>query len=446
MDNNKKRIKTFTNIPFVAVLAVSRTRLSVATATRSSSEGLEGTLSFLPNGRTSGLPTSKNRVGIRFSVDLECRLLVYRWWQREVTIWGLGRRTKAFQGYGTVSRVWMRFVHDVLAVVRKAEVERFLEHLNNTQPNILFTMELEQNRCLPFMDIRFTHLPSGALEREVYRKPTHTNRYIHADSHQPMNVKSATIRCLVDRAFKVCSSNAIREQELETIRTIMVENGYKRKFVNKVIRRKIRRSERSRTTTDENRGTTSVQLPFIDGLSQEVRRIVREVNIRCTFTAPNALQKLHNVRDSLPLCSATHAIYSIKCKTCDEEHIGESMRSLDTRWKNTEMQFDWHSARNRPSPTTYQAKNTVNLTKSTGSQCESLACTRNNRKTSEGSHAYLILIWFIEFAERPEPYTKLYRIVCFTWDDKRLRRCEGVHWAGAGWWEKVLLCLLFKFR
>ena len=89
----KKRRKTFTNIPFVAVLAVSRSRLSVATATRSSSEGLEGTLSFLPNGRTSGLPTSKNRVGIRFSVNWECRLLVYRWWQREVTIWGLGRRT-----------------------------------------------------------------------------------------------------------------------------------------------------------------------------------------------------------------------------------------------------------------------------------------------------------------------------------------------------------------
>ena len=89
----KKRRKSFTNTPFVAVLSVSRSRLSVATATRSSSAGLEGTLSFLPNGRTSNLPTSKNRVGIRFSVDWECRLLVYRWWQREVTIWGLGRRT-----------------------------------------------------------------------------------------------------------------------------------------------------------------------------------------------------------------------------------------------------------------------------------------------------------------------------------------------------------------
>ena len=105
----KKRRKTFTNTPFVAVLAVSRSRLSVATATLSSSEGLEGTLSFLPNGRTSSLPTSKNRVGIRFSVDWECRLLVYRWWQREVTIWGLGRRTSRKEVKPLVTsrrRVW----------------------------------------------------------------------------------------------------------------------------------------------------------------------------------------------------------------------------------------------------------------------------------------------------------------------------------------------------
>ena len=60
---------------------------------------------------------------------------------------------------------------------------------------------------------------------------------------------------------------------------------------------------------------------------------MREANIRCTFNAPNTLQKLHNVKDSLPLCSATYAIYSIKCRTCDEEYIGESMRSLDTRCK-----------------------------------------------------------------------------------------------------------------
>ena len=100
----KKCRKSFTNTPFVAVLSVSRSRLSVATATRSSSAGLEGTLSFLPNGRTSNLPTSKNRVGIRFSVDWECRLLVYRWWQREVTISGLGRRTSKI----ATSVEWLR--------------------------------------------------------------------------------------------------------------------------------------------------------------------------------------------------------------------------------------------------------------------------------------------------------------------------------------------------
>ena len=60
---------------------------------------------------------------------------------------------------------------------------------------------------------------------------------------------------------------------------------------------------------------------------------MREANIRCTFTAPNTLQKLHNEKVSLPPCSATHAIYSIKCKTFNDEYIGESMRSLNTRCK-----------------------------------------------------------------------------------------------------------------
>ena len=61
--------KVSQTLHFLLFFSVSRSRLSVATATRSSSAGLEGTLSFLPNGRTSNLPTSKNRVGIRFSVD-----------------------------------------------------------------------------------------------------------------------------------------------------------------------------------------------------------------------------------------------------------------------------------------------------------------------------------------------------------------------------------------
>ena len=81
---------------------------------------------------------------------------------------------KAFQGNGTVPRVWKRFVDDVLAVVRKANVERFLDHLNNIHPNILFTMELEQNKSLPLMDVRFTRLPSGALHKWI-----HSHEWIH---------------------------------------------------------------------------------------------------------------------------------------------------------------------------------------------------------------------------------------------------------------------------
>ena len=72
------------------------------------------------------------------------------------------RGTALFREFGSV----LLTRDDVLAAVRKAEFERFLDHLNNIHPNILFTMELEHNRSLPFMDVRFTRLPSGRGVRE----------------------------------------------------------------------------------------------------------------------------------------------------------------------------------------------------------------------------------------------------------------------------------------
>ena len=72
---------------------------------------------------------------------------------------------------------------------------------------------------------------------------------------------------------------------------------------------------------------TTGQIPFIDGLSQEVRRITRTA--RTAFFAPSTTRPLCSVKDKLPHDLTTNAIYSIKCKTCDEEYVGETLRALE---------------------------------------------------------------------------------------------------------------------
>ena len=77
----------------------------------------------------------------------------------------------------------------------------------------------------------------------------------------------------------------------------------------------------------------TVSIPFIDGLSQEIRRIARTAGVRCAFTALNTLKVLCAVKDKLPEECTTHAIYSILCKTCDGEYEGERLRQVGARKK-----------------------------------------------------------------------------------------------------------------
>jgi hypothetical protein len=69
----------------------------------------------------------------------------------------------------------------------------FLDHLNGLHENIKFTMETEKDGHLPFLDIDIYREPDGSLGYRVYRKPTHTNLYLHANSHHHPSNKQAVL-------------------------------------------------------------------------------------------------------------------------------------------------------------------------------------------------------------------------------------------------------------
>jgi hypothetical protein len=71
---------------------------------------------------------------------------------------------------------WYRYVDDTFVVWPhvKNELHGFLRHLNNIHPNMKFTMEVEQNGSLPFLDVLMSRRPDESLRHSVYRKCTHT--------------------------------------------------------------------------------------------------------------------------------------------------------------------------------------------------------------------------------------------------------------------------------
>ncbi len=52
------------------------------------------------------------------------------------------------------------------------------------------------------------------LTSTVYRKPTHTDIYLHFKSHHPNHVKRGVVRCLYQRARRVTNmSKNLKEEE-----------------------------------------------------------------------------------------------------------------------------------------------------------------------------------------------------------------------------------------
>ena len=78
---------------------------------------------------------------------------------------------------------WMRFVKDVISAVSENEIVVLLQHLNSIEPSIQFTIERETDGKLPFLDTCVQRTTDGSLETVVYRKPTHTDKYLSFNSH-----------------------------------------------------------------------------------------------------------------------------------------------------------------------------------------------------------------------------------------------------------------------
>ena len=93
------------------------------------------------------------------------------------------------------------------------KLQEFLEHLNNLHAAIKIMMEREQQNQLPFLDVLLRKKQDGRLAHTVYRKPTHTNRYVNEDSHHHPAQLHSVINTLVTRSLKLADQNHQLEEK-----------------------------------------------------------------------------------------------------------------------------------------------------------------------------------------------------------------------------------------
>ena len=134
-------------------------------------------------------------------------------------------------------RVWKRYVDDSFVIIKKDAVSSFHDTLNACDPKISFTIELENNGQVAFLDTLVSRR-NGVAVIDIFRKPTHTDRYLDFSSHHAKEHKISTASTLLFRASNLPRSFEGKTRETNHVRTALEANGYPPAVISNILNKK----------------------------------------------------------------------------------------------------------------------------------------------------------------------------------------------------------------
>ena len=133
------------------------------------------------------------------------------------------------------SSLFYRYMDDIITICKKDEVDKKLTEINKLHSNLKFTREIENNGCLPFLDM-LLHNDNRLLSSSWFRKPTDTGLTLNFHSLAPMKYKRSVVIGFVHRIYRACSNWKHIHLGLEEAKKILINNQYPLPFIEENIK------------------------------------------------------------------------------------------------------------------------------------------------------------------------------------------------------------------
>ncbi|BHF76656.1 hypothetical protein SprV_0501975500 [Sparganum proliferum] len=222
-------------------------------------------------------------------------------------------------------KFWTQYVDDTFVVIERDQMLTFKERLNAVFPDIQFTMEEEENNQLTFMDVLVCRKDCGGLKTNVFRKSTTTMQVPNFNSNHSISHKRSCVRTLYRRVETYCSEPEDKIAELQYFRRVFRVNDYPRTFVNRCIRKR-----------DERPNRTEIKfwrrLPHVKNVSDADRRLLAPLGFGVTHK-PEAIIRCLVMKPKAPLSrlETSGVVYRVWCSCGQSSYVGGTGRLLRTR-------------------------------------------------------------------------------------------------------------------
>jgi len=238
---------------------------------------------------------------------------------------------------------WYRYVDDVLAgfVGTDRQLNNFLKHLNSLHPKIKFTLETEKDNKINFLDLTIYN-QTGSFSYSIYRKDTFSDAVIPANSFSPWQHKLSAFHAMIYRWVNVPMNEENKSKELNIIKQIANDNGFRKEIIEKLIKNHNRRKIIQEIFPVHKSCDNSkfVTLPFVGALSNKTYNYFKKFpNINIAYKPSYNLGKhLFNAKDPSDRMSYS-GVYKLVCPQCPAEYIGQTGRSFNVRLKEHIHEF-----------------------------------------------------------------------------------------------------------
>ena len=183
------------------------------------------------------------------------------------------------------AKLFSRYMDDIIRSIAKSKIEAKLQEINSMHPSLKFTIEVEQDRELPFLDMKIIR-KDCRLASKWYTKPTDTGLVMNFHALAPLKYKRAVVTGFVHRIFRSCSSWIYFHEGLSIAKQILLDNQYPESFYEPLISKTLQKlliQERADDTSDseEETPTHTVFLQYRGKSTADYDHALRRLRAPC---------------------------------------------------------------------------------------------------------------------------------------------------------------------
>lgn len=240
--------------------------------------------------------------------------------------------------------LYKRYVDDTLWLLpADSDITSLMQYMNSRHPNMRFTVENENNGAINFIGLTISHSftnGSHGYATRIYRKPTFTSLYTNFYSYIPLAYRLTVLKCLLVRAYRLCSSLSLFLSEVTTIRSQLLRNAYPGWLLDRMIKRSITALKQTPPPTfGPPKNRLFIGLPYLDKTTDHFRRSLKQIckkffphlDVIIYFKPGKRISNFFQVKDTTPVPLRSHVVYEFTCAGCHASYIGQTSRHLRHR-------------------------------------------------------------------------------------------------------------------